>query len=107
MVFLKATNPRKILIPKPGEEKERLTIATNLSAMIQTAFCFYHTMLKMKEKDRIIGFVDSIDIIKRLGDKLCDAERQRQLYQLRIPMHQHEAALRRNCLDVTFLTTPS
>ncbi|EJG06160.1 DEAD/DEAH box helicase domain protein [Methanofollis liminatans DSM 4140] len=106
VVFLKATNPRKILIPKPGEEKERLTIATNLSAMIQTAFCFYHTMLKMKEKDRIIGFVDSIDIIKRLGDKLCDAERQRKLYQLRTPDHKLDTALNRNCPHVACETLP-
>jgi len=84
IIFLKATDPRKVLVSDTDED-ERYTIATNLSAMIQTAFCFYHTMLKHEGKDRIIGFVDSIDIIKRLGDKLCDAERNRNLYQFRIP----------------------
>ncbi|QYZ78053.1 DEAD/DEAH box helicase [Methanofollis formosanus] len=106
VVFVKATNPRKILIQKPGEEKERLTIATNLSAMIQIAFCFYHTMLKMEGKDRIIGFVDSIDIIKRLGDKLCDAERRRRLYQLRTPDQKLGTALNRNCPHVACETLP-
>lgn len=106
VVFVKATNPRKILIHKTGEEKERLTIATNLSAMIQTAFCFYHTMLKMKEKDRIIGFVDSIDIIKRLGDKLCDAERRKRLYQLRTPDQKIETTLNRNCPHVACKNLP-
>lgn len=84
IIFLKATNPRKVLVSDNGDD-ERFSIATNLSAMIQAAFCFYHTMLKTEGKDRIIGFVDSIDIIKRLGDKLCDAERRKQLYRLRIP----------------------
>jgi hypothetical protein len=106
VVFVKATNPRKILIHKPGEEKERLTIATNLSAMIQTAFCFYHTMLKMEGKDRIIGFVDSIDIIKRLGDKLCDAERRRRLYQLRIPDQKLGTVHNRNCPHVACKMLP-
>lgn len=84
IIFVKATEPRKVVI-SDTDKSERYTIATNLSAMIQTAFCFYHTMLKTEGKDRIIGFVDSIDIIKRLGDQLCDAEREKQLYQLRIP----------------------
>jgi len=106
VVFVKATKPRKILIHKPGEEKDRLTIATNLSAMIQTAFCFYHTMLKMEDKDRIIGFVDSIDIIKRLGDKLCDAERRRNLYQLRTPDQKLETALNLNCPHVACKMLP-
>jgi len=100
VVFVKTTNPRKILIHKPEVEKKRLTIATNLSAMIQTAFCFYHTMLKVEEKDRIIGFVDSIDIIKRLGDKLCNAERRRRLYQLRFPDQKLNTSLNRNCAHV-------
>ena len=105
VVFIKATYPRRITIRAPdtwrrggtrkktqvpdadihSRETERVTIATNLSAMIQIAFCFYHAMLKVDGKDRIIGFVDSIDVIKRLGDKLCDAEGNRQLYRLRIP----------------------
>ncbi len=106
VVFVKATNPRKILIRKPGEKKERLTIATNLSAMIQTAFCFYHTMLKMEGKDRIIGFVDSIDIIKRLGDNLCNAERQKRLYQLRTPDQKLDTALNRNCPHVACKMLP-
>jgi superfamily II DNA or RNA helicase len=84
IIFIKATDPRKVLVSDP-DENDRFTIATNLSAMIQTAFCFYHTMFKSEGKDRIIGFIDSIDIIKRLGDNLCNAERTRNLYRFRIP----------------------
>ncbi|HQK82956.1 MAG TPA: DEAD/DEAH box helicase [Atribacter sp.] len=110
VIFLKTTNPRKVTIKKPltvrkdGEsseqEEDSTTIATNLSAMIQTAFCFYHTMLKMPGKDRIIGFVDSIDIIKRLGEKLCDAESNKQLYRLRIPDQKLDTAFNRQCPHV-------
>ncbi len=101
VVFLKTTNPRRVTVRRPvrrlhsvpirngremrDDEEKRTTIATNLSAMIQAAFCFHHAMLKLQGKDRIMGFVDSIDIIKRLGEKLCDAEQHGQLYRLRIP----------------------
>ena len=83
IIFVKAVNPRKHSVLQNG--RERFTVATNLATMIQTAFCFYHTMRKYENKDRIMGFVDSIDVIKRLGDKLCDAERERQLFNLRVP----------------------
>lgn len=102
IVFVKATHPRKILLSPEAsqEEQTNYTIATNLSTMIQTAFCFFHTMLKTSEKNRIIGFVDSIDIIKRLGEKLCDAERNRRLYQLRTPDARLETSLNRQCPHV-------
>ncbi|WP_300332897.1 hypothetical protein [Methanocalculus sp.] len=96
---MKATEPRKVLISDFGDD-ERFTIATNLSAMIQTAFCFYHTMLKHEGKDRLIGFVDSIDIIKRLGEKLCDAERRQNLYRLRIPDQKLERNSNQACPHV-------
>lgn len=83
IVFIKAAESKKHIILENG--RERFSVATNLATMIQTAFCFYHTMRKYQNKDRIMGFVDSIDIIKRLGDKLCDAERNNQLFKLRIP----------------------
>lgn len=99
IIFVKATHPRKILLNPEAtqEEQASYTIATNLSAMIQTAFCFFHTMLKTSEKNRIIGFVDSIDIIKRLGEKLCDAERNRRLYQLRTPDARLETSRNPQC----------
>ncbi len=99
IVFVKATHPRKVLLNSETleEEQTRYTIATNLSAMIQTAFCFFHTMLKTSEKNRIIGFVDSIDIIKRLGDKLCDAEWNQRLYQLRTPDARLDTSRNNQC----------
>jgi len=102
IIFVKATHPRKILLSSEatGEVQTSYTIATNLSAMIQTAFCFFHTMLKTNEKNRIIGFVDSIDIIKRLGEKLCDAERNRRLYQLRIPDARLDTDRNHQCAHV-------
>lgn len=124
VIFLKTTNPRRVTIKKPvhevhpgsvrrgqspadrrgralGEQEEgSTTIATNLSAMIQTAFCFHHAMLKMQGKDRIMGFVDSIDIIKRLGEKLCDAERNKQLYRLRTPDQKLGTAFNPQCPHV-------
>ena len=74
--------------------------------MIQTAFCFFHTMLKTSEKNRIIGFVDSIDIIKRLGEKLCDAERNRLLYQLRTPDARLETSRNHQCPHVECRSLP-
>lgn len=99
IVFVKATHPRKILLNPDAaqEEQTSYTIATNLSAMIQTAFCFFHTMMKTSEKNRVIGFVDSIDIIKRLGEKLCDAEQKRRLYQLRTPDARLETSRNPQC----------
>jgi len=108
IVFVKATHPRKILLNPEATQEEQInyTIATNLSAMIQTAFCFFHTMLKTSEKNRIIGFVDSIDIIKRLGEKLCDAERNRHLYQLRTPDARLETSRNRQCPHVECESLP-
>ena len=127
VVFIKATYPRRITIRVPDTrqrggrprnrtqvpdadihslETERVTIATNLSAMIQIAFCFYHAILKANGKDRIIGFVDSIDVIKRLGDKLCDAEGNRQLYRLRTPDHKLGTSHNPQCPHVPCCNLP-
>lgn len=102
IVFVKSTDPRDVEIPvgdsvvKPREmwdDVERTT-ASNLSCMIQIAFCFYHTILKEEagdreglevDKDKILGFVDSIDSVSRLGWNLDDAETQRRLFSLRRP----------------------
>lgn len=121
VIFLKTTNPRRVTIRRPvqpvqrglmrngreaNNEEERTTIATNLSAMIQAAFCFHHAMLKLPGKDRIIGFVDSIDIIKRLGEKLCDAEHHRQLFRLRIPDEKIGTRFNPQCPHVPCLQMP-
>ncbi|MDS0259966.1 DEAD/DEAH box helicase [Haloarcula sp. S1CR25-12] len=87
LVFVKSTEPRTVQIPqgddvfKPRSEWEEFdeTNVTNLSTMIQVAFAFYHTILKERPedddaKDKILGFVDSIDSVKRLGDYIQDAE---------------------------------
>jgi hypothetical protein len=102
MIFVKATEPRDVAIPigdsvfKPREEWDDLerTTASNLSCMIQIAFAFYHTIRKEQagsrpglevDKDRILGFVDSIDSVGRLGSNVEDAERERELFTLRRP----------------------
>ena len=102
MLFVKATEPRDVAIPigdsifKPRERWDDLerTTASNLSCMIQIAFAFYHTMRKEAagsrpgldvDKDRILGFVDSIDSVGRLGSNVEDAERERELFTLRRP----------------------
>lgn len=87
LIFVKSTEPRKVQIPqeddvyKPRSEWEDPdeTNVTNLSTMIQVAFAFYHTILKERPedgdaKDKILGFVDSIDSVKRLGEYIHDAE---------------------------------
>lgn len=100
-IFVKATDPRDVKIPvgdsmyKPRDEWDDVnpTTATNLSCMIQVAFGFYHTMRKERagdrpgldaDKDRVLGFVDSIDSVSRLGGYVQEAE-QNGLYKLRIP----------------------
>jgi hypothetical protein len=102
MLFVKATEPRDVAIPigdsvfKPRDRWDNLerTTASNLSCMIQIAFAFYHTMRKEAagsrpdldvDKDRILGFVDSIDSVGRLGNNVEDAERERELFTLRRP----------------------
>ena len=102
MLFVKATEPRDVAIPvgdsvfKPREKWGDLerTTASNLSCMIQIAFAFYHTVRKEQagsrpglevNKDRILGFVDSIDSVGRLGSNVEDAERERELFTLRRP----------------------
>ena len=102
MIFVKATEPRDVAIPvgdsvfKPREEWDDLerTTASNLSCMIQIAFAFYHTIWKEQagsrpgldvNKDRILGFVDSIDSVGRLGSNVWDAEHDRELFTLRRP----------------------
>lgn len=102
MLFVKATEPRDVAIPigdsifKPRDQWANLerTTASNLSCMIQIAFAFYHTMRKEAagsrpgldvDKDRILGFVDSIDSVGRLGSNVEDAEGERELFRLRRP----------------------
>lgn len=105
LVFIKATDPREVQVPQ-GEAKYlprdqwddddfEETNVTNLSSMIQVAFGMYHTILKKNPEDgplknKILGFVDSIDSIKRLGDYIQDAETGRgvegqELFTLRTP----------------------
>ncbi len=100
-VFVKATDPRDVQVPvgdsmyKPREEWADVstTTATNLSCMIQVAFGFFHTMRKERagdrsgldaNKDRVLGFVDSIDSVSRLGGYVQEAE-QNGLFKLRVP----------------------
>lgn len=103
MIFVKATEPRDAEIPlgdsvfKPREEwgaNMQRTTASNLSCMIQIAFAFYHTARKEAagarpglevNKDRILGFVDSIDSVGRLGSDVEDAEWNRRLFEMRRP----------------------
>ena len=101
-IFVKATDPREVVVPlgesvfKPRSEWTDFTqtTASNLSCMIQIAFAFYHTMRKERagdrpglsvDKDRILGFVDSIDSVSRLGNYVQDAETKRGLFRLRFP----------------------
>lgn len=100
-IFVKATDPREVQVPvgdsvyKPREEWSEIspTTATNLSCMIQVAFGFFHTMRKERSgdrpgldanKDRILGFVDSIDSVSRLGGYIQDAE-ENGLFKYRFP----------------------
>ncbi|EMA10000.1 DEAD/DEAH box helicase [Haloarcula marismortui] len=100
-VFVKATDPRNIEVPigdsvyKPREEWDDVspTTATNLSCMIQVAFGFFHTMRKERagdrpgldtNKDRVLGFVDSIDSVSRLGGYVQEAE-ENGLFKYRFP----------------------
>jgi hypothetical protein len=99
IVFVKATEPRDVAIPigdsvfKPQDEWEDIerTTASNLSSMIQIAFAFWHTARKERggtnrpDKDKILGFVDSIDSVSRLGGYVEDAEQERELFKLRRP----------------------
>lgn len=101
MLFVKSTEPRDVEIPigdsvfRPQNEWEDIhrTTASNLSCMIQIAFAFYHTVRKERQgsrdglnvdKDRILGFVDSIDSVGRLGRYLDNAEDD-GLFELRRP----------------------
>jgi len=100
-VFVKATDPRDVVVPvgdsvyKPRDEWDDVnpTTATNLSCMIQVAFGFFHTMRKERagdrpgldtNKDRILGFVDSIDSVSRLGGYVQEAE-ENGLFKYRFP----------------------
>jgi hypothetical protein len=105
LIFIKATDPREVQVPQgeakylPRDEWDeddfQETNVTNLSSMIQVAFGMYHTVLKKDPdegplKNKILGFVDSIDSVKRLADYIHDAETGRgtegkELFQLRAP----------------------
>lgn len=100
-IFVKATDPRDVTVPvgdskfKPRDEWDEVehTTAANISCMIQIAFAFQHTMRKEgsgsrpelnDDKDRVLGFVDSIDSVSRLAGYVQDAE-ERGLYEFRQP----------------------
>lgn len=101
-VFVKATDPREVQVPtgdsvfKPREDWDPdevvSTTATNLSCMIQIAFGFQHTMRKETvekggstvDKNRLLGFVDSIDSVSRLAGYVQEAEDE-GLFELRQP----------------------
>ncbi|MBB6647745.1 DEAD/DEAH box helicase [Halobellus ruber] len=100
-VFVKATDPRDVVVPigdsvyRPRDEWENVskTTASNLSCMIQIAFGFFHTMRKERagsreglnvNKDRVLGFVDSIDSVSRLGGYVQEAEEE-GLFKYRFP----------------------
>ncbi|WP_267644021.1 DEAD/DEAH box helicase [Haloarchaeobius amylolyticus] len=100
-LFVKATDPREVRIPvgdsmyEPSEDWSEVSqsTATNLSCMIQIAFAFFHTMRKERagdrpglddNKDRVLGFVDSIDSVSRLGGYVQEAEND-GLYKFRMP----------------------
>jgi len=87
VIFIKSTDPRTVEIPTgdsvfrpPSEWTEDETVettASNLSCMVQIAFGFYHTIHKEygdEAKNKILGFVDSIDSVGRLGEYVADAE---------------------------------
>ncbi|MCO8242978.1 DEAD/DEAH box helicase [Haladaptatus sp. AB643] len=105
LIFIKSTDPREVKVPQ-GEAKYKSrdeweegefveTNVTNLSSMIQIAFAMYHTVLKEDpedgpKKNKILGFVDSIDSVKRLADYIQSAERGKgvegkELFNLRSP----------------------
>jgi hypothetical protein len=100
-LFVKATDPREVRVPlgdsmyKPETEWSEVsqTTASNLSCMIQIAFAFFHTMRKERagdrpglddDKDRVLGFVDSIDSVSRLGGYVQEAE-ENGLFKFRMP----------------------
>lgn len=103
VIFVKSTDPRTVEIPTgdsvfrpPSEWAEDETVettASNLSCMVQIAFGFYHTIHKEygdEAKNKILGFVDSIDSVGRLGEYVADAENPSDpdddsLFELRSP----------------------
>lgn len=119
IIFVKATEPRDVPVPigdsvfKPQDEWDDVerTTASNLSCMIQIAYGFWHTARKERggtrtdgvDKDKVLGFVDSIDSVSRLGNSVEDAEQNRHLFEFRRP----DAFLRGegsnpDCHDETF-----
>jgi hypothetical protein len=99
VIFVKATEPRNVAVPigdsmfRPQDEWEDIerTTASNLSCMIQIAYGFWHTARKQRggtdapDKDKILGFVDSIDSVSRLGGFVEEAEQDRELFEFRRP----------------------
>lgn len=61
----------------------------SISCMIQAAFCLFHNMLKTERKRRNLLFIDSIDLIGRLGRQLYDADTIRQLFSFRLPIARY------------------
>ena len=60
-----------------------------LSNLIQTCMCVLHNMPQPsdfpKRNHKALGFVDSLDLVRRWWHDLYDAEKRRKLYQLRDP----------------------
>ncbi|MEM1577077.1 MAG: DEAD/DEAH box helicase [Archaeoglobaceae archaeon] len=65
------------------EKQSREKLIPVLSTTIQTVMCVMHNMKKRPDKYKGLGFVDSIDTLKRWAHDQRDAERQR-LYDLRV-----------------------
>ena len=109
VVFVKSTDPRTVELPegdatfKPRQEwtedETVETTASNLSCMIQIAFGFYHVLDKeydpVNPKNKVLGFVDSIDSVGRLGEYLMNAEQDDELFRFRTP----DARLAENLSD--------
>jgi len=68
------------------ERQSREKLIPVLSTTIQTVMCVMHNMKKRPDKYKGLGFVDSIDTLKRWTHDQRDAERQK-LYDLRVSVN--------------------
>ena len=64
-----------------------------ISSLLQTAMCVLHNMPQMERNDKperfkALGFVDSLDLVRRWQHDLDDAETHGKLYKFRDPLHQ-------------------
>jgi Lhr-like helicase len=76
LIFIKTPRTRIVSLDdnKKEENESDFRIVTEQATMIQSAFCLFHTMRKRKNKDRLLGFVDSLDVVKRLSQNIASAE---------------------------------